>query len=479
MRAGTGKRPGLKVGGVVMAAGLSRRFGSNKLISPFMGKPLVRWVVEAALESRLAPIAVVLGHEHERVQAALTGLQADARLAFVHNDRHRQGQSSSVSVGLAAIESIVDAAMFLPADQPRLDCAVIDRLIAAFEQSGRGICHPAVAGRRYGPAVFGSHYFPALRRLQGDAGGRSVIETNRDAAIAVSFPDETPFRDVDCPDDLAAFGASSTEVNCNRPRTELVHGLGLAEARLIAICGAGGKTSLMAALARELSACGSRVLATTTTKMAIEEAEGPWRACEADGAAALLAHAGADPTPVLGFRTIDRARGRLIGFAPEVVDMVAEQDRFDRIIVEADGAARKPLKAPGRHEPVFPRSTDTVIIVAGASGLGQPLDDRTVFRAERWASVTGLHASQPVTPASLARMAVNPEGLARGAPGGSRRVLFVNQADAPERLAAAGHVLDCVFGLGGLAPERAAAGWLKPAPVIRLMREREGGEEDK
>ena len=182
--------------------------------------------------------------------------------------------------------------MFLPADQPLLDCTVIDRLIAAFEQGGRDICHPIVAGRRRGPAIFGARHFAALRRLQGDVGGRSIIDANPHAVAAVPFSDETPFRDVDCPGDLAALLAACPGVGVNRglSRAHLTRALGLGEARLIAICGAGGKTSLMAALVRELSARGERVLATTTTKMAIEEAEGPWRACEASGADDLLAH---------------------------------------------------------------------------------------------------------------------------------------------------------------------------------------------
>jgi probable selenium-dependent hydroxylase accessory protein YqeC len=474
LRSDMAGRPRSNVGGVVLAAGLSRRFAGNKLLAPFMGKPLVRWVVEAARDSRLAAIVVVLGHEHERVRAALSDLLTDPRLIFIYNDRYEQGQSSSVIVGLEAIAPGVDAVMFLPADQPRLDRSVVDQLIVAFEQSGCGICHPVVAGRRCSPTIFGARHFPALRRMQGDSGGRSVIETCPDSIAALSFPDEMPFRDVDCPDDLAALLVDHERAVPNRehPQSELICGLGLEEARVIAICGAGGKTSLMAALARELNARGECVLATTTTEMAIEEAQGPWRACEATDADDLLVRASSSAAPVLAYGAVDRSRGRLMGLAPEVIDLIAKRDCFSRIIVEADGARRKPLKAPGPQEPVFPRTTDAVVIVAGASGLGQPLGDRAVFRAERWSALTGLRPLQPVTSESLARMVVYSEGLAKGAPAKSRIVLFINQADTAERLAAAERVLDCIFSLDGLVPERAAAGWLQPAPTIQLVRER-------
>jgi len=480
MRSDKSEWPRSTVGGVVLAAGLSRRFAGNKLLAPFMGKPVVRRTVEAALDSRLAMIVVVLGHEHASVRAALADLPVSPRFVFVHNDRYRDGQSSSVIAGLAAIAPSLDAAMFLPADQPWLDCTVIDRLIAAFEQSGSDICHPAVAGRRFSPAIFGRRYFPALRQLQGDVGGRSVIEANSGSVTAVSFPDETPFCDVDRPEDLAALSVdcSRATAKLNQPQTELLSGLKLETAKLIAICGAGGKTSLMAALVRELIARGERVLATTTTKMATEEAEGPWRARKVSDADDLLAQADVRDGPVLAYRALDQSRGRLIGLTPEAIDFVAQTDRFTRIIVEADGGARKPLKAPGPHEPVFPLTTDAVVMVAGASGLGQPLTERSVFRAERWSALTGLWPLKPVTPESLARMAVHSEGLARGAPAQSRRILFINQADAPERLAAAKRVLNCVFDLGGAVPERAAAGWLQPAPAIRLVRERARGSRE-
>lgn len=480
MRSDKREQPRSTVGGVVLAAGLSRRFAGNKLLAPFMGKPLVRWTVEAALDSRLAMIVVVLGHEHDSVRTALAGLPASQRLIFVRNECFQDGQSSSVIVGLTAIAPSLDAAMFLPADQPRLDCSVIDRLIAEFEQGESDICHPAVAGRRFSPAIFGRRHFPALRQLQGDVGGRSVIEANSGYVTAVSFPDETPFRDVDRPEDLAALsdGCSSAAAKHDQLQTELLSALKLERARLIAICGAGGKTSLMAALVRELIARGERVLATTTTKMATEEAEGPWRAREVSDAVDLLAQADVRDGPVLAYRAVDRSRGRLIGLAPEAVDFVAQTDRFTRIIVEADGGARKPLKAPGPHEPVFPVTTDAVVMVAGATGLGQPLTERSVFRAERWSALTGLRPLKPVTPESLARMAVHAEGLAKGAPARSRRILFINQADTPERLAAAKRVLNCVFDLGESVPERAAAGWLQPAPAIRVVCERARGSRE-
>lgn len=249
----------------------------------------------------------------------------------------------------------------------------------------------------------------------------------------------------------------------------LTRALGLESARVMSVCGAGGKTGLMAALVREfVSVAEGPVLATTTTKMGLDEADGPWRMCEVDSAHELylFARAEAYSGAVLACRGIDRERGRLLGFSPQLIDEIARDGRFARIIVEADGSARKPLKAPAAHEPVIPSTSDAVVIVAGASGLGRPLDDGAVFRPERWSALTGLPRSHLVTPESLARVVVHPDGLARTAPADARRILFINQVDTPDRIAAALQVVDYLFKLDGVVPERTVIGQLEPHPQI-------------
>jgi probable selenium-dependent hydroxylase accessory protein YqeC len=456
--------PRSAVVGVVLAAGSSRRFGENKLLAPFRGKPLLCWVIEAALRSRLAALIVVLGHEHERVRRALADFKGD-RLTFAINESHQGGQSTSVIAGLAAVPPASAGAMFLVADQPLLDHDVIDRLIAAFEASAGGICHPFCEGRRGNPVIFGARFFPELRQLSGDRGGAAVIEAHRDAAIPVLFSDATSFRDIDYRSDLDLLSIGGAAVA--RPPQALVSALGLETARVISICGSGGKTSLMAALVREFAAsAGERILATTTTKMATEEADGPWRACQATDASEILAACGDDSSPVLAYRFADHRRGRLLGFSTATIDTIAESGRFTRILVEADGSRRRPLKAPDAGEPAFPVSTTAVVMVAGLSGLGRPLNDDVVFRSGRWSELTGLASCATITPDSLACVIAHPDGLTRGAPPTARRVLLLNQADTPEHAIAAREVLQALSTRGRQIPECVVIGRLQPGPRI-------------
>ena len=253
----------------------------------------------------------------------------------------------------------------------------------------------------------------------------------------------------------------------------LIEGLGLERARVVSITGAGGKTSLMFALAREYIARGERVLITTTTKIAREETEG-WPCLECESADALLAQA----HRVLPERGTKRQGGivacagrvrdghRLAGFSPELIDALDATRRFDRILVEADGSARKPLKAPAAHEPVIPLTTGALIAVAGLSGLGRTLSPESVFRAEIWSQLSGLALGSRVTPESLARCVLHPDGLTRGCPPGSDRLLFLNQADSDQRRGDAAVVVRHLARAGGGGLHRALTGQLRPAPDV-------------
>ena len=192
-----------RIAGLVLAAGQSRRMGPiNKLLAEIEGTPMVVRVVDAALESQAAPVVVVVGHEADKVRAALAG--RDVR--FVENPEFAEGLSTSLRHGVAALPDGIDGALVLLGDMPAIRPHHLDRLIAAFNPvEGRSICVPTTNGKRGNPVLWGAAYFHPLQEVAGDVGARHLIGEHAEDVCDVAIDDETIFADVDTPDALTAI----------------------------------------------------------------------------------------------------------------------------------------------------------------------------------------------------------------------------------------------------------------------------------
>jgi molybdenum cofactor cytidylyltransferase len=191
-----GERP--DVVAIVLAAGRGVRFGpGNKLLAELDGLPLVRRAVAAALASRVRKTIVVTGHAREDVQKALSGLD----VAFAHNPDHATGMAASLLAGVAAAAD-ADAVVVLLGDMPGVSPHIVDKLIAAFEQTPAA---PAVVpvhrGRRGNPVLLARALFPALNQLSGDTGARRLLSETPDV-IEVPVDDAGVAADVDAPEDI-------------------------------------------------------------------------------------------------------------------------------------------------------------------------------------------------------------------------------------------------------------------------------------
>ncbi len=188
---------------------------------------------------------------------------------------------------------------------------------------------------------------------------------------------------------------------------------------VVSFVGAGGKTTFIYTLARQLSGWGAKVLVTTTTKM-----YPPPRNFM------LLGSGRVPPYKHLTVgHEVDPESGKLLGIDPAEIPELMERFRANYVLVEADGAAGHPLKAPEGHEPVIPVCSDLVIGVMGLDALGKPADEETVFRLDAFLRVTGLQRGGLIGPEHLEALAAHPEGLFKGAPEGARKLAFHNKAD--------------------------------------------------
>ena len=114
------------------------------------------------------------------------------------------------------------------------------------------------------------------------------------------------------------------------------------------------------------------------------------------------------------------------------------QKRSIPLLIEADGSRQKPLKAPAEHEPPIPEFVNTVVQVAGLSGLGKPLTERFVHRSEIFMRLSGLKISETISIEALAHVMLHPDGGLKNIPANARRVALLNQADTHELQASAG-----------------------------------------
>ncbi len=206
---------------------------------------------------------------------------------------------------------------------------------------------------------------------------------------------------------------------------------------VVGIVGAGGKSTLLHRLAREAAALGWRVIATTTTHMWVHQ----WRTLGEAKLAPTLEVARREarqllPGGILALaHTLEPSVNKVRGLPPQWVDALAPE--ADVVLVEADGARGKPLKAPAAHEPVLPSTCALVILVAGWTGLGRPLHPDYVHRADRFARLSGLPLHAAVTPEAVSHVLSHPQGWLQHCPPGARVVVMVNQVDDVGSLPAA------------------------------------------
>lgn len=218
--------------------------------------------------------------------------------------------------------------------------------------------------------------------------------------------------------------------------TPLVHALGVGRGDVVAVAGAGGKTTLVYRLAREAREAGLRVLVTSTTHMGTlpEDVTGP----------VLLEEEGDLETRLgkvmreTGYATVLGRRERpdkIVGLGGPRVDELG--GHADLLVVEADGARGRSLKVPAAHEPVVPRSTTAVVVVAALDVLGRPLDEGLVHRVELVAAATGRAPGQTVDEDTVVSALIYAEGYPARIAAGMRAAVFLNKAEDAATLAAA------------------------------------------
>lgn len=188
---------------VVLAAGAGSRFGSDKLLAPLAGRPILDHVLDAVRGAGLAETVVVLGEDADAVERVI----AWGGERLVRNPEPGRGLSSSLRVGFEAIagSSDLEAAFVVLGDQPLLDRAVLRALLAAEIPVGRAFVVPRyVGGGGANPVLVLRAGWRLVEQAAGDRGLGPILAARPDLVTHVDLGGTNP--DVDTPADLAELG---------------------------------------------------------------------------------------------------------------------------------------------------------------------------------------------------------------------------------------------------------------------------------
>ena len=200
---------------------------------------------------------------------------------------------------------------------------------------------------------------------------------------------------------------------------------GIEKGDVIAIIGAGGKTSLMVGIGYELAELGWRVLATSTMPMSAEQIGLMPTALSVDSTPDSVSTALNESRFV--FLHGETYKAHALGVKPDVVTLIPDWVDSDVLLIEADSADNLPLKAPREGEPIIPRGVSLVIPVASFAAVGQPLNDAYIYNAQAMIQVCGFPEGMPIKPSWIAQVVRDEHLGMRGVPSGARTVAFFNQ----------------------------------------------------
>lgn len=168
----------------ILAAGRSRRFGSQKLLAHFRDEALVSHAVRTAEAICGDRTLLIVGSDGAAVRAScapLTGF-------FVVNDRYAEGMSSSIGAAVRALPAAASGLLLTLGDQPLVDAADLTRLAAAWGEKPECIVCSRFGAQLTPPTLFPRRFFSELQALDGDSGAREVIDRHAEGVIAVEMP---------------------------------------------------------------------------------------------------------------------------------------------------------------------------------------------------------------------------------------------------------------------------------------------------
>jgi molybdenum cofactor cytidylyltransferase len=188
------KRP---TAGIILAAGMSVRFGSLKHLLRVGKTTILSMVIDAAVRSDLDRVVLVLGYRSDKIITTIGDYLHYPKLRTVINPRYQEGMSGSIQRGLMEIKDEFPSVMIILGDHPLLDTATINMLLDRFRSSDKFICVPTYKGTKGLPVCFGKRFYADIMDITGDIGAREIMQKNPEHVLTVEIDNPDCFFDVD------------------------------------------------------------------------------------------------------------------------------------------------------------------------------------------------------------------------------------------------------------------------------------------
>jgi molybdenum cofactor cytidylyltransferase len=183
---------------IVPAAGQSRRMGVPKQLLPFAGTTVIGHIVDELKRSRIDEVCVVVGHQADRLRAALEGRSVRV---VVNPDYERSDMLGSIRSGLAAMPAACRVVLVALGDQPAITAELVDAMIDCFLTGGRGIIVPVHAGRRGHPLLLAGRYRGEILTGCDQVGLRGLLAAHADDVFELPVSTSAVLSDMDYPED--------------------------------------------------------------------------------------------------------------------------------------------------------------------------------------------------------------------------------------------------------------------------------------
>lgn len=195
------------VSGIVLAAGLSTRFGSPKALADIQGKPAVTFLLEKLIQSRISEIIVVTGAHQEKIQPLIF---KHTMIRVVYNKHYKFGQTSSVQTGLNSLSGPSTGFMLLPADCPFVKVSTIDTLINDFTKNKPAILIPTFENRKGHPPVIDIKFKEQIQNLDHSQGINSILQSHTEEIRTLEIQDAGIRQTFNTPEELSRIIKSTS-----------------------------------------------------------------------------------------------------------------------------------------------------------------------------------------------------------------------------------------------------------------------------